>query len=142
MRRYVPALTIGIPQGDYEGADMIYRRAIEISEKVLGEDHPDLAPSIADLAFVLLEQVREGVCGVCLYVYVGVLQLVCRSLPVTAAAAVGHDFVKPSEVAVSPVGLENVFKDLRETAHAQAADANRKHADERSVERFRAHNAG
>ena len=41
-------------KGDYEGAEPLYRRALEIREKVLGREHPDTATSLNNLA-VLLE---------------------------------------------------------------------------------------
>ena len=39
--------------GRYEEAEPLYRRAIEIGEKVLGAEHPDLATRLNNLALLL-----------------------------------------------------------------------------------------
>ena len=45
-------------QGKYAEADRLYLRAIEIGEKTLGPDHPDLAKRLNNRAGLLGEQVR------------------------------------------------------------------------------------
>ena len=56
-------------QGKYEEADPLYLRAIEIGEKTLGPDHPDLATRLNNRAWLLKKQVRavrkfqENSCG-------------------------------------------------------------------------------
>lgn len=42
-------------QGKYSEADLLYLRAIEIGEKALGPDHPDLATWLSNRALVLLK---------------------------------------------------------------------------------------
>jgi len=46
--------------GDFEGAEKLMRRAIEIKERVLGIDHPDVAISLADLANIFSEGGRPA----------------------------------------------------------------------------------
>jgi tetratricopeptide (TPR) repeat protein len=36
--------------GDYQKAEPLYKRALEIREKVLGPDHPDVSDSLNNLA--------------------------------------------------------------------------------------------
>ena len=43
-------------QGKYDQAEPLYRRAIEIDEKVLGKDNPDVATHYNNLAFFLYNQ--------------------------------------------------------------------------------------
>ena len=43
-------------QGKYDQAEPLIRRAIEIGEKVLGKDHPDVAGRYNNLANLLKEQ--------------------------------------------------------------------------------------
>ena len=45
-------------QGKYDEADPLYLRAIEIGEKTLGPDHPDLATRLNNRARLLESQVR------------------------------------------------------------------------------------
>lgn len=47
-------------QGDYGGAELLYRRAEEIFEKSLGHNHPHVATAISDRAGLLQKQVRAG----------------------------------------------------------------------------------
>ena len=44
-------------QGKYDEAQPLYRKAIEIGEKTLGKDHPDVATRYNNLADLLQEQV-------------------------------------------------------------------------------------
>ena len=44
--------------GKYDKADPLYLRAIEIGEKTLGPDHPDLATRLNNRAELLRAQVR------------------------------------------------------------------------------------
>ena len=46
-----------VPQGDYAGAKPLYERAIEIGEKTLRPNHPDLATRLNNLAELLESQV-------------------------------------------------------------------------------------
>ncbi|MDZ4723543.1 MAG: tetratricopeptide repeat protein, partial [candidate division Zixibacteria bacterium] len=39
-------------QGQYALAEPLYKRALEIREKALGPDHPDVALSLNNLAFL------------------------------------------------------------------------------------------
>jgi tetratricopeptide (TPR) repeat protein len=43
-------------QGKYDQAEPLYRRAIEIDEKVLGKDHPNVATDYNNLAHLLVNQ--------------------------------------------------------------------------------------
>ncbi|CAM9939684.1 unnamed protein product, partial [Ectocarpus fasciculatus] len=43
-------------QGKYGEADPLYLRAIEIGEKTLGPDHPGLATSVSNRAWLLQDQ--------------------------------------------------------------------------------------
>lgn len=45
-------------QGNYEEAETLYRRAMAITETSLGTNHPDLSARLADLAGLLMRQVR------------------------------------------------------------------------------------
>mmetsp|Transcript_4240 Transcript_4240/g.13993 ORF Transcript_4240/g.13993 Transcript_4240/m.13993 type:complete len:96 (+) Transcript_4240:346-633(+) len=49
------ALTV-VLQGDYAGAKPLYERAIEIGEKTLGPNHPNLAIRLNNLAGLLEAQ--------------------------------------------------------------------------------------
>jgi hypothetical protein len=40
-------------QGDYEGAQPLYERALEARERVLGKEHPDTLASVNNLAVLL-----------------------------------------------------------------------------------------
>ncbi|CAN0356259.1 unnamed protein product, partial [Ectocarpus fasciculatus] len=46
-------------QGKYQEADPLYLRAIEIGERTLGADHPDLATRLNNRAGLLEKQVRN-----------------------------------------------------------------------------------
>ena len=50
------ALTI-ILQGKYDEAQPLFERSLEIGKKTLGEDHPDFAPYLNNLAELLRAQV-------------------------------------------------------------------------------------
>jgi tetratricopeptide (TPR) repeat protein len=43
-------------KGKYDEAELLYRRALAIREKVLGPDHPDVAASLNNLATLLDKQ--------------------------------------------------------------------------------------
>ena len=45
-------------QGRYEEAEPLYKRALEIRERVLGPDHPDTATSLNNLAILYDNQGR------------------------------------------------------------------------------------
>jgi CHAT domain-containing protein/Tfp pilus assembly protein PilF len=45
-------------QGRYEGAELLFRRSLEIREKVLGPDHPEVALALHNLAGLYLKQGR------------------------------------------------------------------------------------
>lgn len=45
------------PQGHYEEAEPFYRRAMEITETVLGREHPDYSIGLNNVAGLLHEQV-------------------------------------------------------------------------------------
>ncbi len=45
-------------QGTPEEAEPLFKRSLNIRERVLGPDHPDVAQSLNDLAGLLVEQVR------------------------------------------------------------------------------------
>jgi len=51
------ALT-GVLQGKYDEARPLYDRSLKILKKALGEDHPDVAGSLNNLAALLWAQVR------------------------------------------------------------------------------------
>ena len=40
-------------KGDYEGAEPLYRRALEVRERTLGEEHPDTLTSVNHLGLLL-----------------------------------------------------------------------------------------
>lgn len=44
-------------QGKYEEAERLFRRALEITERVLGRDHPRLAQALDSLAKLLTAEV-------------------------------------------------------------------------------------
>ena len=44
-------------QGKYDDAEPLYKRALTIREEVLGPRHPDVAPSLNNLATLLASQV-------------------------------------------------------------------------------------
>lgn len=48
-------------QGKYGEAEPLFRRALEISEQALGQDHPDVAQSLNSLATLLRDQVFVAV---------------------------------------------------------------------------------
>jgi hypothetical protein len=50
--------TDGVPQGKYAEAKPLFERSLEIRKKALGEDHPDVAASLNNLAELLRAQVR------------------------------------------------------------------------------------
>lgn len=54
-----PALSFLVLQGKYDEADPLYLRAIAITEKALGPDHPSLAESLNNRAELLTAQVRK-----------------------------------------------------------------------------------
>ena len=43
-------------QGKYEEAEPLYQRALAIKERVLGEEHPDTAGSLNNLALLYADQ--------------------------------------------------------------------------------------
>ena len=45
-----------VDRGEYEEAELYHRRALQILEKALGTDHPDLAYSLLGLAEIALAQ--------------------------------------------------------------------------------------
>jgi tetratricopeptide (TPR) repeat protein len=45
-----------LEQGNYEQAELHFRRALQISEKALGADHPDVAMSLNNLGNTLYQQ--------------------------------------------------------------------------------------
>lgn len=49
-------------QGRYGEADPLYVRAIEIGERALGRDHPDVATGLANRAGLLMAQVGVVLC--------------------------------------------------------------------------------
>ena len=53
-----PAALSPVFQGKFDEADPLYLRAIEIGEKTLGPDHPDLATLLNNRARLLQQQVR------------------------------------------------------------------------------------
>jgi tetratricopeptide (TPR) repeat protein len=42
-----------LEQGDFKGAETLFREALNMNRKLLGEEHPDVAVSLAMLAYVL-----------------------------------------------------------------------------------------
>ena len=46
-------------QGKYDEAEPLFRRAIDIGEKTLGPEHPNLATGLNNLARLLRAQVRN-----------------------------------------------------------------------------------
>lgn len=55
-----PVVLPVILQGKDAEADLLYLRAIDIGEKTLGPDHPDLAVRLNNRALLLKKQVRGG----------------------------------------------------------------------------------
>lgn len=54
------------PQGKYEDAEQLYRRAMEIVGETLGEEHPTYSIKLSKVAELLQKQVRASVCrGAC-----------------------------------------------------------------------------
>lgn len=47
----------------YEDAKPLCRRALEITEVTLGNDHPDFSDMLKNLVMLLEKQVRATVCG-------------------------------------------------------------------------------
>ena len=47
---------IGWVQGKYEKAEPLYQKSLEILEKTLGKDHPDIATNINNLALLYQAQ--------------------------------------------------------------------------------------
>ena len=47
-------------QGKYDEAEPLYREALAIDRKVSGNEHPDVATSLNNLAGLLKTQVSEG----------------------------------------------------------------------------------
>ncbi len=45
-------------QGKYEEAEPLYKRSLEITEKSLGPDHPDVATALGNLAELYRQQGR------------------------------------------------------------------------------------
>ena len=43
-------------RGEYEEAELLYRRALEIRQRALGDDHPDVAATLANLGTLLESQ--------------------------------------------------------------------------------------
>lgn len=50
-------------QGEYEHAEPLFRRAMEVTEDTLGKDHPQYSVRLSNLSGVLREQVRASVCS-------------------------------------------------------------------------------
>ncbi len=48
------------PQGKLEEAGPLYKRSLDIYERVLGPGHPDVAISLNNLAGLLVDQVRAN----------------------------------------------------------------------------------
>ena len=48
---------MAVPQGDFDGAKPHFERTIEIFEKSLGPDHPNVATALNNLAGLLRAQV-------------------------------------------------------------------------------------
>ena len=46
-------------QGKYDEAEALHRRGLDICERALGPDHPDVATSLNNLAELLEKQVRD-----------------------------------------------------------------------------------
>lgn len=46
-------------RGKYKEAEPLCKRALEIREKVLGKDHPDVAKQLNNLALLCQNQVRD-----------------------------------------------------------------------------------
>lgn len=57
-----PLFLLEIVQGKYDDADRLYMRAISISEKLMGPDHPAVAEHLNEQAQLLLVQVRKLKC--------------------------------------------------------------------------------
>ena len=64
-------------RGKYKDAEPLCKRALEIREKVLGRDHPDVAKQLNNLALLCQNQVRAAT-----------LLCVPRSLTVVATALI------------------------------------------------------
>ena len=47
-------------QGKYDEAEPLYREALDIRKKVFGDEHPNVAQSLNNLASLLESQVSEG----------------------------------------------------------------------------------
>ncbi|CAN0303319.1 unnamed protein product, partial [Hapterophycus canaliculatus] len=47
-------------QGKYDEAELLLRRAVEIKEKWLGDEHPQYATSLNNRGNMLAQQVRAG----------------------------------------------------------------------------------
>jgi hypothetical protein len=54
------AATFNLDAGHYEGAKLLYRRALEVRERVFGKEHPDTLISVNNLAFLLMK--KRGLC--------------------------------------------------------------------------------
>lgn len=50
------------PQGHFEDAEPLCRRALEITEERLGKNHPQYSVCLSNLAVLLREQVKASVC--------------------------------------------------------------------------------
>lgn len=51
-------------RGKYKEAEPLCKRALEIREKVLGKDHPDVAKQLNNLALLCQNQVTNVLCFV------------------------------------------------------------------------------
>lgn len=69
-------------QGKYEDAENHFRRAIEVTEATLGQDHPQYSAFMGNLAEMLKAQVRATVFGWTLGVYLARIYVLppCRSI--------------------------------------------------------------
>jgi tetratricopeptide (TPR) repeat protein len=52
--------TLLFAEGGYDGAEVLYERALRIREEQLGEGHPDTATASANLAAVYISQDRHA----------------------------------------------------------------------------------
>lgn len=47
-------------QGEYQRADLLYARAIDIAKRILGDDDPEIASMLNNRGILLEKQVRNG----------------------------------------------------------------------------------
>lgn len=84
------------PQGKYEDAEPLYRRAMEITEGTLGKNHPQYSTTLSNLAKLLEKQVNINQClcifGEALLGWMSFNRMIAFGLPCKQSPAQGFSF--------------------------------------------------